>query len=783
MKRKAAILARVSKELQEVESQINDCQRNAEYYGFYVPEEYIFQEKITGMDSYDTDERQSIQDLKHAILNNKDIEAVFMWELSRLSRNPYKVTEQLNWFNTNKIPIYLHKQSIWTRDIATNEENTMATNFIFSIAAFGKQEWDAIRARTQRGKRFKANAGFYVGYVADGYSYETDGRDKRIIIDDERASVIKSIFDMCTEQGLSTTQIARELNINNVPSTMRYRAEQRIDDHTYNQEFKLKGTNFITSKINKLWNSSQVGRVLKNEWYIGKYTYLGYTYAGIPSIVSLEQFEKAQYQLEKNKREIKRKQKHIYPLSGVLLCGECGGTMSGNHQNGQCFYGCSSKDKGMKGLICKCKSISKFNLDGIVWELILNLFNQDKCQEELSNIIKTQMLYSGSITSENASYFETLENQFLLVKKDFTEYIKQTYCTSPKRKAEIDAELVKIDDLIKSKKNETEILAKRIVNMRNNLAEYDIPVIRESFENEINSCHDTIIKLTNEIKNLKKQSEEKSRMLENIESVDTEVFDKINNITEDCKLEDIANVVRLFIKSITIYQLEENFKLIEIEMMSGIKYHRIYNGNKIKGLYLMLSPFRMHSYLEYDEQTKTFRSTFDEYWEYAKNKYFSDRTEEFEKAFASGKISEMLPFIRKTPCIRKIKVYETPTDDDIFMIERRKAVAKKIRQRTVTKKRKLREERKKGLISINNAAKELGIGDRPLRHIVDEGLIELHVVNSRHFISMSDFIVLENLFDGTDKTKFCQRLGSKIAAYKRFGKQLNLAQMIEELKS
>ena len=293
MKRKAAILARVSKEVQEVESQINDCQRNAEYYGFYVPEEYIFQEKITGMDSYDTDERQSIQDLKHAILNNKDIEAVFMWELSRLSRNPYKVTEQLNWFNTNKIPIHLHKQSIWTRDIATNEENTMATNFIFSIAAFGKQEWDAIRARTQRGKKFKANAGFYVGFVSDGYTFENDGRNKRIVIDDERAEVIKMIFDMCTEKKMSTIQIARKLNKDNIPSTMRYRAEQRIDDESYNQNFKLRNTSFITDKKNKLWCGTQIGRILRNEWYIGTYKYQGELCAGIPSIISIEQFAEA----------------------------------------------------------------------------------------------------------------------------------------------------------------------------------------------------------------------------------------------------------------------------------------------------------------------------------------------------------------------------------------------------------------------------------------------------------------------------------------------------------
>ena len=67
LKKKAAILARVSREVQETESQISVLKQCANDFGFEVPDEFIFQEKITGMDSYDKEERQSLRDLKDAI--------------------------------------------------------------------------------------------------------------------------------------------------------------------------------------------------------------------------------------------------------------------------------------------------------------------------------------------------------------------------------------------------------------------------------------------------------------------------------------------------------------------------------------------------------------------------------------------------------------------------------------------------------------------------------------------------------------------------------------------
>ena len=196
MVKKAAILARVSRDRQETESQIKDLQFDAELEGYVVPEEYIFSEKITGMDSYDKEERESLQNLKSVIETKQDIEVVFMWELTRLSRNPYFLIEQLRWFNYRKIPIYFHDLEKWTINRETLVEDFETTNRIFGAATYGQQEWEKIKKRTKRGRDAKARKGLFVGHIADGYKVALVGLEKHIVLDEERVPLIKDIFNM-----------------------------------------------------------------------------------------------------------------------------------------------------------------------------------------------------------------------------------------------------------------------------------------------------------------------------------------------------------------------------------------------------------------------------------------------------------------------------------------------------------------------------------------------------------------------------------------------------------
>ena len=138
--KKAAILARASTNQQDTNSQIESLKTCANNFGYEVPKLYIFSENITGMDKFDNEERDSLQNLKQTIDLYKDIDCVFMWELTRLSRNPFFLVDQLRYFNDKKVPIYFYDIEKWTLDKESKIEIDDTTSYIFGAANYGKTE-------------------------------------------------------------------------------------------------------------------------------------------------------------------------------------------------------------------------------------------------------------------------------------------------------------------------------------------------------------------------------------------------------------------------------------------------------------------------------------------------------------------------------------------------------------------------------------------------------------------------------------------------------------------
>ena len=126
---KAALLLRVSTEQQDLESQKADLKPVAVGFGYEVPDEYIFGEHITGKDDIRISERKTITKLKEACKTG-NISAIFIYEVSRLSRSSIDGRSFLRDFNEMKIPIYFKDKGIWSMDRKTFEidPNTTITN-------------------------------------------------------------------------------------------------------------------------------------------------------------------------------------------------------------------------------------------------------------------------------------------------------------------------------------------------------------------------------------------------------------------------------------------------------------------------------------------------------------------------------------------------------------------------------------------------------------------------------------------------------------------------------
>lgn len=548
-----AILARASREIQEMQSQINDLIEDAERFGYTIPNKYIFQEHITGMDKFDKDERESLANLKAAIENNSDISVCFIWEVTRLSRNPFYLVDQLRWFLEHKIPIYIHDWDCWTMDRDTLSENNDTTNKIFGYATYGKNEWEKIRKRTMRGRNDKAKQGLYVGHLSDGYRVELIGGEKHIKVDEKRAAVIRDIFDMYTIKEMSTNQIARFLNDEGVLTFTALEAQVNKNNKKVSQNLRRKNTKISIPKAEIKWSGSIVSQVLRNEWYIGKRSFNGVTYS-IDPIVDIEQFETAKEKLQSKQTSKSNTRKSVYPLKGLLLCGNCGSLMYGHKIRINSSYYCSSVELGEK---CGDEGICKQNIDGIVWDIL--------CSE-----------------IELKSYEDNSQDKLI-----------EVFGLSNKTKQQLQSDLIVLQDHLKLKEAQITSLSNALVDLTDKMSHTKVTILQKKLDEQYKKYEKEINALDKEYKKLEVQKKQTENILASGESIIDTITNRITEIREANDIDTISEVIHTFLSRVTLYNVEASWKLIEVVFLSGEKRLALYNSRKIKNKYIPVNYYSL----------------------------------------------------------------------------------------------------------------------------------------------------------------------------------------------
>jgi len=364
-RQQAALICRVSTPQQiglGLESQVVCLKNKAEKDGYEVPDNLIFQEQITGLDAHKKI-RKSLQDLMSAV-EKGIVDVVYTYELTRISRDPYNLVERVKWFSDRKIPMYIYDAELWTLDRKNKEEIEETTNYVFGAATYGKVEAKKMKQRTMRARNELAKGGWYVGHLSDGYIAKNNGKHKRIEIDNERASVIKRVFELFIG-GKSTDEIAEILNNGNIPTTNKYRLLSPYFE--YKDMYRKGGLEYDRNDVR--WQGSQIGQILSNEWYVGVRSYNGEKYE-VPRIISEEVWQKtieirtkraAQFRTNREKR------KHNYLLANYFFCGNCGRKMYGHTTGQNNHYFCSSYEEGKK---CGLQGVCKENIEAIVCDII-----------------------------------------------------------------------------------------------------------------------------------------------------------------------------------------------------------------------------------------------------------------------------------------------------------------------------------------------------------------------------------------------------------------------------
>ena len=205
------------------------------------------------------------------------------------------------------------------------------------------------------------------------YGYQKDTNIKNHLVPDEYSSqIVKEIFDMYVNKGMSTIKIADELNRREIEPPAIY-----LKIPTYMK----KGSSNPNRKY--VWLRAQIGKILRNEVYLGsvvgrKFQKVSHKIAKVrctkkeehivlenrhEPIIDIAIWNKAQEKL--NSYTKTRERKYDHPLKGFVYCGECGNKATlrcreEKRKNGDIwratYFICSKRNN--YSALCDCKQIS-----------------------------------------------------------------------------------------------------------------------------------------------------------------------------------------------------------------------------------------------------------------------------------------------------------------------------------------------------------------------------------------------------------------------------------------
>lgn len=342
----ALVYCRVSTRRQEDEGTSLDtqeaaCVKHAESLGYTVGR--ITREVYSGAELWD---RPALaQD--RTDLRTKQFGALIAYSTDRLSRKPTHLAI---------IAEECERAGVELVFVTEPLDNTPEGALIRYVKGYAADiEREKIRERNMRGKHAHVRAGNAQtwGFPPLGYRTERQidpenpsGRPRTVrVIDEDEAALIRRIFRMVADQGLSLSEVVDRLNAEGIPSPGSDRYGRRGPDWS------------------PRWGLSQVSRIIHRPDYKGL-CYALTTELGAggkrvprkrdewvelpegvsPAIVDADLWEKAQAVAARNRTAKSRNAQRPYLLRGRIFCGVCGKPMRSTPDHARFIYRCSSRE-------------------------------------------------------------------------------------------------------------------------------------------------------------------------------------------------------------------------------------------------------------------------------------------------------------------------------------------------------------------------------------------------------------------------------------------------------
>lgn len=329
-------------------SQIKIGLKYAIQHKINIPKEFIFQDE--GISGRKTEKRLGFMNMiSKAKTKPKPFEVILIYSFSRFARNR---EDSIIYKSMLRKKIGIDVISI-TQPLSEGKESILLESLYEAMDEYYSLD---LAENSLRGKQEKATRGEHQGNAPFGYNY--DKNQKRLIIDEEKAKIVKFIFNEYIK------------NPKLKPLVMKLNAMK------------------ITSSRGSLWSDRSLKLLLHNPTYVGK---VRFTIGGMKRdyynpniqifdgihepIIDEETWNKAQALNLKRKEQyskyMKPAPKHEHWLRGILKCGTCGSSLVKDkaRTRSKAHFQCSSYVKG--------KCTSHFIREEVVNELITNQLKLD----------------------------------------------------------------------------------------------------------------------------------------------------------------------------------------------------------------------------------------------------------------------------------------------------------------------------------------------------------------------------------------------------------------------
>lgn len=325
--KKAVIYARYSSDNQteqSIEGQVRVCKEYAERNDLLIVNEYI-DRAMTGTN----DNRPALQQMLYDS-KKKGFDFVLVYKFDRFARSRYDSAMNKAILKQNGVKLLSA-----TEQITDSPEGIILESMLEGMAEYYSAE---LSQKVKRGLKESRIKGQFTGGPTP-YGYVV--KDKKVYIDEEQANIVRLMFN----EYLSGKLIKHIVNL--------------LQD---------KG---IKNSYGKDWTINSVSRVLRNPNYKGCVYADDTCYTNIfPQIIDTEIFDEVNQKLQHSKRTSAHHKTEVnYLLSGKLICGKCGGLMTGDSGKGKLgkiynYYKCFTKKKNKN--VCDKKSIGQEYVEGKV---------------------------------------------------------------------------------------------------------------------------------------------------------------------------------------------------------------------------------------------------------------------------------------------------------------------------------------------------------------------------------------------------------------------------------